>query len=83
MYVITDDSDDLAEYAQVKEVYPQHQQQMLDGTAGANDPQGIMYPYPHDATTPNKANKLRHRRDANKSMYTTHFFQSRNLLLIR
>ena len=67
-----DDSDDLAEYAQVKEVY---------GTDGVLLNEQNMYTFPHDASTPNKSstttatnnNKLRHRRDNNKSLQSNIF----------
>lgn len=50
-----DDSDDLAEYAQVKDVYG------LDGVVGsAPDPN--MFNYTHDTST-SKSSKLRHRRE--------------------
>lgn len=55
-----DDSDDLAEYAQVKEVYGN------DGGVGGVGTFG------HDGSTPNKA-KLRHRRDNNKSLQSNLF----------
>lgn len=51
-----DDSDELAEYAQIKEVYSG------GGDQGNNDQ---MYPMPHDLT-PSKS-KSRHRRDKEQS----------------
>lgn len=54
-----DDSDDLAEYAQVKDVYG------LDGVVGtAPDPN--LFNFPHDTAT-SKSSKLRHRREKGQS----------------
>lgn len=54
-----DDSDDLAEYAQVKDVYG------LDGVVGST-PDSNMFNYPHDTST-SKSSKLRHRASREKS----------------
>lgn len=67
-----DDSDDLAEYAQVKDPFG-------DGNVGIGGGSGIsasggcpndpnMYPFPPHDTTPNKSKQIRHRRDNNKSL---------------
>lgn len=50
-----DDSDDLAEYAQVKDVYG------LDGVVGSV-PDPNMFNYPNDTST-SKSSKMRHRRE--------------------
>lgn len=50
-----DDSDDLAEYAQVKDVYG------LDGVVGSV-PDPNMFNYSHDTST-SKSTKMRHRRE--------------------
>lgn len=65
-----DDSDDLAEYAQVKDVYG------LDGVVGsAPDPN--LFNFPHDTST-SKSSKLRHRREKGQSKLI-----SANLILWR
>lgn len=55
-----DDSDDLAEYAQVKDVYG------LDGVVGSTGPDPNLFNYPHDMA-PNRFNKPRHRREKGQS----------------
>lgn len=62
-----DDSDDLAEYAQVKDVYGNEGVGSGGvGIGGGGPNEQNMYTFPHD-TTPNKS-KIRHRRDNNKSL---------------
>lgn len=59
-----DDSDDLAEYAQVKDVYG------LDGVVGSTVPDSSMFNFPHDNAS-NKSNNsktTRHRRDKGQSI---------------
>lgn len=68
-----DDSDDLAEYAQVKDVYG------LDGVVGSIGPDPNLFNYPHDMT-PNKSSKSRHRRDKGQSkLYHIHTYDIRSL----
>lgn len=60
-----DDSDDLAEYAQVKDVYG------LDGVIGSTAPDSAIFNFSHDgSSSTNKSNsKLRHRRDKGQSIH--------------
>lgn len=57
-----DDSDDLAEYAQVKDVYG------LDGVVGSTAPDPTMFNFPQDATANKSNTKSRHRRDKGQSI---------------
>lgn len=56
-----DDSDDLAEYAQVKDVYG------LDGVVGSTAPDPTMFNFPQDGTANKSNTKSRHRRDKGQS----------------
>lgn len=58
-----DDSDDLAEYAQVKDVYG------LDGVVGSTAPDSAMFQFSHDGSSNKSVGKSRHRRDKGQSMY--------------
>lgn len=60
-----DDSDDLAEYAQVKDVYG------LDGVVGSTGPDPTIFNFTHDGTssTSKSNSKTRHRRDKGPSTH--------------
>lgn len=80
-----DDSDDLAEYAQIKDPYGGGSSGVGGGVGGGgvgitasgggggpNDP--IMYPFaPHDSTPNKSKTTARHRRDNNKSLQSNVF----------
>lgn len=57
-----DDSDDLAEYAQVKDVYG------LDGVVGSTAPDPTMFNFPQDVLANKSNSKSRHRRDKGQSI---------------
>lgn len=60
-----DDSDDLAEYAQVKDVYG------LDGVVGSQQPDPTIFNFSHDgsSSTSKSNSKMRHRRDKGTSTH--------------
>lgn len=60
-----DDSDDLAEYAQVKDVYG------LDGVVGSTGPDPAIFNFTHDgnSSTSKSNSKTRHRRDKGPSTH--------------
>lgn len=60
-----DDSDDLAEYAQVKDVYG------LDGVVGSSGPDPAIFNFAHDgsSSTSKSNSKTRHRRDKGPSIF--------------
>lgn len=57
-----DDSDDLAEYAQVKDVYG------LDGVVGSTAPDPTIFNFPQDVLANKSNSKSRHRRDKGQSI---------------
>lgn len=73
-----DDSDDLAEYAQVKDVYG------LDGVVGThqqtNDPQLFSFMHDGSSSTSKSNSKMRHRRDKGPSNISFRFFFCSNAL---